>query len=149
MGDDLPGAVLFACTMNQIRSPMAESLMKYLHGRQVFVQSAGVRAGGEVDGFAVAALDELGIDISRHHCRSFDDLEDDYFDLVVSLAPEAQHKAVELTRNSSCELEFWHMPDPSLAEGPREQRLDAYRELRDLLLRRIRERFPPRGTPAL
>jgi protein-tyrosine-phosphatase len=149
MRDDLPGAVLFACTMNQIRSPMAEALMKYLHGRQVFVQSAGVRAGGEIDGFAVAVLDELGIDLSRHRCRSFDQLDDDYFDLVVSLAPEAQHKAVELTRSSSCELEFWHMPDPSLAEGTREQRLDAYRELRDLLLRRIRERFPPRGTPAL
>ena len=90
-------------------------------------------------------MDELGIDIGRHRSRNFDQLDDDYFDLVVSLSPEAQHKAVELTRNSSCELEFWHMPDPSLAEGTREQRLDAYRELRDLLLRRIRERFPPRA----
>jgi protein-tyrosine-phosphatase len=149
MRDDLPGAVLFACTMNQIRSPMAEALLKFLHGNRIFVQSAGVRGGADVDGFAVAAMDELGIDIGRHRSRTFDQLDDDYFDVVVSLSPEAQHKAVELTRNSSCELEFWHMPDPSLAEGTREQRLDAYRELRDLLLRRIRERFPPQGTPAL
>jgi protein-tyrosine-phosphatase len=149
MNRDLPGAVLFACTMNQIRSPMAEALLKYLHGSRIFVQSAGVRAGPVVDPFAVAVMDELGIDIERHRTRDFARLDDDYFDLVVSLSPEAQHQAVELTRNNASDLEFWHMPDPSLVEGTREQRLDAYRDLRDLLLRRIRERFPPTGTPAL
>jgi protein-tyrosine-phosphatase len=149
MRDELPGAVLFACTMNQIRSPMAEALLKYLHGSRIFVQSAGVKSGGVVDPFAVTAMDEIGIDIARHRTRSFEQLDDDYFDLVISLSPEAQHKAVELTRTSSCEIEFWRMPDPSLVEGTREQRLDAYRELRDLLLRRIRQRFPPTGTPAL
>lgn len=148
MSDDLPGAVLFACTMNQIRSPMAEALLKYLHGRRIYVQSAGVRAGTAVDPFAVMVLDELGIDLERHRPRDFDHLDDDYFDLVISLSPEAQHRAVELTRHSACDLEFWHMPDPSLVEGSREQRLDAYRELRDLLLRRISRRFPPTGTPA-
>ena len=149
MSRDLPGAVLFACSMNQIRSPMAEALLKYLHGSRIFVQSAGVRAGDGVDPFAVAVMDELGIDIERHRTRTFDQVDDDYFDLVISLAPEAQHRAVELTGNSACDLEFWHMPDPSLVDGTREQRLEAYRELRDLLLRRIRERFPPSGTPAL
>ena len=149
MNRDLPGAVLFACTMNQIRSPMAEALLKYLHGNRIFVQSAGVRAGPVVDPFAVAVMDELGIDIERHRTRDFTQLDDDYFDLVISLSPEAQHQAVELTRNNASDLEFWHMPDPSLAEGTREQRLDAYRDLRDLLLRRIRARFPPIGTPAL
>lgn len=148
MSDDLPGAVLFACTMNQIRSPMAEALLKYLHGRRIYVQSAGVRAGTAVDPFAVMVLDELGIDLERHRPRDFDHLDDDYFDLVISLSPEAQHRAVELTRHNACDLEFWHMPDPSLVEGSREQRLDAYRELRDLLLRRISRRFPPTGTPA-
>jgi protein-tyrosine-phosphatase len=149
MTNELPGAVLFACTMNQIRSPMAEALLKYLHGNRIFVQSAGVRAGDGVDPFAVQVMDELGIDLERHRTRSFDQLDDDYFDVVISLAPEAQHKAVELTRNSACELEFWRMPDPSLVEGTREQRLEAYRELRDLLLRRIRERFPPRAGPTV
>lgn len=148
MTADLPGAVLFACTMNQIRSPMAEALLKYLHGRRIFVQSAGVRAGAAVDPFAVIVMDELGIDIERHRPRDFDHLDDDYFDLVISLSPEAQHKAVELTRNSACDLEFWHMPDPTLVEGTREQRLDAYRELRDVLLHRIGQRFPSAGTPA-
>jgi protein-tyrosine-phosphatase len=147
MNRDLPGAVLFACTKNQIRSPMAEALLKYLHGRRIFVQSAGVRAGATVDPFAVAVMDELGIDLERHRPRDFSQLDDDYFDLVISLSPEAQHQAVELTRHNACDLEFWHMPDPSLAEGTREQRLDAYRELRDLLLRRMRQRFPPTGTP--
>lgn len=146
--DDLPGSVLFACTMNQIRSPMAEALLKFLHGGRIFVQSAGVRPAGEVNPFAVAVLDELGVDLSRHRPRTFDALEDDFFDLVISLSPEAQHSAVELTRHSACELEFWHMPDPSLEEGTREQRLDAYRGLRDLLLQRLRRRFPILGGPS-
>jgi protein-tyrosine-phosphatase len=144
---ELPGSVLFACGHNAIRSPMAEGLMKYLHGRRLYVQSAGVRPG-PLDPFAVAVMDELGIDIARHRPRSFEELEDDYFDLVVSLAPEAQHRAVELTRASATELEFWNTPDPSIVEGSRETRLDAYRDVRDLLLRRIRERFPVQGGPA-
>ena len=94
-------------------------------------------------------MDEIGIDISRHHARSFDQLDDDYFDIVISLSPEAQHSAVELTRNNHCELLFWRLPDPSLVEGSREGRLDAYRGVRDLLMRRIRERFPLEGAPEL
>ena len=145
----IPGAVLFACTRNEIRSPMAESILKYLHGHRVFVQSAGVRPGDAVDPFAVAVMDESGIDLARHVPRSFDDLVDDYFDLVISLSPEAQHRAVELTRTSSCELEFWHMPDPSLEQGSRERRMEAFRQLRDQLMARISARFPPGGSPAL
>lgn len=140
----LPASVLFACTNNAIRSPMAEALMKFLHGRSLYVQSAGVRAG-EADPFAAEALDEIGVDMARHLPRAFADIEDSYFDLVVSLSPEAQHWAVELTRSNATEIEFWPMPDPSLAEGTRAQRLDAYRYLRDLLLRRIGSRFPPAG----
>jgi protein-tyrosine-phosphatase len=143
---DLPGSVLFACTHNAIRSPMAEALLKFLHGQRVYIQSVGVRPG-ETDPFAIAALDEIGLDLSRHAPRSFDDLEDDYFDLVISLSPEAQHRAVELTRTSSCEIEFWPTFDVSLVEGNREVRLDAYRALRDDLLERLRQRFPPLGGP--
>ena len=138
---ELPASILFACGQNAIRSPMAEGLMKYLHGLRLYVQSAGVRPG-ELDLFAVAVMDEIGIDIARHRPHSFEDLEDACFDLVVSLAPEAQHRAVELTRATATELEFWNMPDPSLVEGSREVRLDAYRACRDLLLRRIQQRFP-------
>jgi protein-tyrosine-phosphatase len=145
---DLPGSVLFACTHNAIRSPMAEALMKYLHGARVYVDSVGLRPA-EVDPFAVAVLDEIGIDLSRHRPKHFDDLEDDYFDLVISLSPEAQHRAVELTRASSCEIEFWPTMEPSLVEGSREVRLDAYRTLRDELLARLRRRFPPPGAPVM
>ena len=146
--EELPGSVLFACTHNAIRSPMAEAVMKYLHGGQIYVQSVGVRPT-EVDPFVVAVLDEIGIDLSRHRARSFDELEDDYFDLVISLSPEAQHRAVELTRTSSCEIEFWPVLDPSFTEGTREMKLDAYRTLRDDLLARLIRRFPPRGAPVV
>ena len=145
---ELPGSVLFACSQNAIRSPMAENIMRYFHGRKVFVQSAGVRAS-ELDPFAVAVMDEIGIDVSRHRPRTFEQLDDDYFDVVISLSPEAQHRAVELTRNSSCQIEFWPVPDPSLVDGSREVRLDAYRTLRDDLLARLRRRFPPRGAPVV
>jgi protein-tyrosine-phosphatase len=143
---ELPGAVLFACTMNAVRSPMAEGIMKYLHGRRVYVQSCGIRCG-ELDPFAVAVMDEIGIDIARHAPRTFEQLEDSSFDLVISLSPEAQHHAVELTRHNATELEFWNMPDPSLAAGSREQMLDAYRNLRDRLMQRIVARFPTEAMP--
>jgi protein-tyrosine-phosphatase len=145
---ELPGSILFACTQNALRSPMAEALMKYLHGRRVYVQSAGVRPG-PIDPFVVAVLDEIGIDVSKHRARSFDDLEDDYFDLVISLSPEAQHRAVELTRTGACAIEFWPILDPSLTEGSREAQLDAYRTLRDDLLARLRQRFPPSAAPVV
>jgi len=137
---DLPGAVLFACTQNSVRSPMAEALLKHLLGHRIYVDSVGVRAG-EIDPFAVEVIEELGIDLSRHRSKSFDDLEDTSYDLIISLSPEAQHKAVELTRTMACEVEFWMTMDPSIVEGNRETRLDAYRAVRDQLTKRIEERF--------
>ncbi len=139
---DLPSAVLFCCTMNAIRSPMAEAILKRLYPRSVFVDSAGVRCG-EADGFAIAAMDEIGLDISRHRAKTFEDLEDTSFDLIVSLSPEAQHKAVELTRHMACDVEYWQTLDPSFIEGSRDARLTAYREVRDTLFERIRQRFTP------
>ncbi len=146
MATRIPGSVLFACTENALRSPMAEAMMKHLHGHHVFVDSVGVRAGA-LDAFAVEVMAELGLDIAGHHPKTFDELEDTSFDLVISLSPEAQHGAVELTRSSATELEFWHVFDPSLIEGGREARLDAYRLVRDQLMARIRERF--RVDPAV
>lgn len=146
--EELPGSILFACSHNALRSPMAAALMRSLHGQRVFIDSVGLRPE-PVDPFAVAVLDELGIDLAGHRPKSFDDLEDDYFDLVVSLSPEAHHHAVELTRTSSCEIEFWPVADPTLVEGNRETRLDAYRTLRDDLLSRLRARFPPGRAPVM
>ncbi len=144
---ELPGSVLFVCSMNAIRSPMAEAILKALHGRRMFVDSVGVRRG-ERDPLAVEVLDEIGIDLSRHRPKTFDELEDGFFDLVVTLSPEAHHRALELTREAACDVEFWRVPDPSLVEGTREQRLEAYRALRDFLLARIRARFPPPEAPS-
>jgi protein-tyrosine-phosphatase len=136
-----PSSVLFACSLNSIRSPMAEALLKYLHGRHLYVDSVGVREA-EVDPFAVAVMEEIGIDLSHHRSKTFADLEDTSFDLVVSLSPEAQHSAVELTRTMACDVEFWPIFDPTAVEGSREERLAAYRLVRDNLKARILARFP-------
>jgi len=145
---DLPGSVLFCCTLNSIRSPMAEALLKYLHGKRIYVDSVGVRPS-EIDGFAIAVMDEIGIDLTKHRSKTFEDLEDTSFDLIISLSPEAQHSAVEMTRTMACDVEYWPTMDPSVIEGNREDRLEAYRAVRDTLLARIRERFPSAGAPQI
>lgn len=134
-------AVLFACTHNAVRSPMAEGLLKHLLGHRIYVDSVGVRPGGELDPFAVQVMDEIGIDIAKHRPKAFDELEDDSFDEVISLSPEAQHRAVDMTRVMACDVVFWNTFDPTLIEGSRESRLDAYRQVRDQLMRRIKEHF--------
>ena len=144
----LPTSVLFACTHNAVRSPMAEGMLKHLQGHRIYVDSAGVREG-ELDPFAVAVMEELGMDIARHHPKTFDDLEDDNFDLVVSLSPEAQHRAVEMTRTSACELVFWPILDPSYVEGTRDLRLQMFRQVRDDLFRRITAAFAPDRSPSV
>lgn len=142
-------SVLFACTYNMIRSPMAAAIMRHFHGTRVYVDSVGVREGDEVDPFAVAVMEEMGIDLSRHRCRSFEDLEDTNFDLIVSLSPEAQHRAIEMTRTMACDVEFWNTFDPTLVDSNREAMLDAYRKVRDGLLARIKERFPLSRGPTV
>ena len=138
----MPSAVLFACNFNAVRSPMAEALMKYLYGHIVYVDSAGVRAQA-LDPFVIEVLDEIGIDIAKHKPKSFDDLEDTSFDLVVTLTPEAQHKAMEMTRTMAVDVEYWPTPDPTAAAGSREQVLEAFRQVRDRLMAKIKERFGP------
>jgi protein-tyrosine-phosphatase len=141
----LPSSVLFACTLNSIRSPMAAALMRHLHGRRVFVDSVGVRTA-PVDPFAVAVMAEIGIDIQSHLPKSFDELEDTSFDLVISLSPDAQHTAAERTRSVACDVEFWPVLDPTGMETSREETLAAYRMVRDQLRKRILERFPTSET---
>ena len=142
-----PRAVLFACGLNAVRSPMAAALLQQMFGRAIYVGSAGVQKG-EIDPFAVAAMEEIGIDIARHKPVTFeelDELEGLNFDLIVTLSPPAHHKALELTRTHSAQVEYWPTVDPTAIEGNREQRLDAYRALRDQLLAQIRARFGPTG----
>jgi len=138
-----PLAILFACGLNSVRSPIAAGLLGQMLGRRVYVGSAGVRKG-ELDPFAVAVMAEIGVDISRHKPLTFEDLDELEglnFDLIVTLSPEAHHRALELTRTSAADVEYWPTADPTDVEGSREQRLDAYRAVRDQLMARIRERF--------
>src|SRR5690349_6366864 len=138
-----PQAVLFACGLNSVRSPMAAGLFKQMLGRAIYVASAGVRKD-ELDPFAVAVLDEVGIDIAKHRPMTFEELDDWEglnFDLIVTLSPEAHHKALELTRTIAADVEYWPTPDPTVTEGTREQRLDAYRVVRDQLTEHIKTRF--------
>ncbi len=140
------GAVLFACTMNTVRSPMAAALLRQRWGGRIFVDSCGLRRGGQPDPFVDVVMDEVGLDLTGHRAKTFDDLEDGSFDLVVSLSPEAQHRAVELARGRAVHIEYWPTFDPTLIEGSREQRLDAYRRLRDELKQRISARFQRPST---
>ena len=142
---ELPKAVLFACSMNAVRSPMAEAILKHLAGRRIFVDSVGVRPG-ELDPFAVAVMDEIGIDLARHRPKAFADLQDSSFDVVISLAPEAHHQALEMTRTMAIDAEYWPTLDPTATAGSREQILNAYRDVRDALFQRIKQRFPVPGA---
>ena len=138
--EKMPGAVLFMCGMNAIRSPMAEAIAKSLLPKGTYVASAGVRVG-ERDPFVDVVMDEVGLTLGRHQPQTLEDLEDDYFDLIVTLAPEAHHTALELTRSLSVDVIYWPTPDPSVARGTREQILSAYREVRDHLTLLIRKRL--------
>ncbi len=143
-----PQSVLFACAMNSVRSPMAASLLQHMFPSTLYVRSAGVRTG-ELDPRAVAVMAELGQDISAHKPVTFEELEDWEglnFDLIITLSPEAHHKALELTRTLAAEIEYWPTADPTRTEGSREQKLAAYREVCDSLLARIRRRFAKTGA---
>jgi protein-tyrosine-phosphatase len=147
---ELRGSVLFACTLNAVRSPMAAAILRHLGGQRVYVESAGVRAG-TVDPFVVTVMDEIGIDLNTHAPRTLAELHDSMFDLIVTLSPEAHHQALEWTRTMAVDVEYWPTFDPSLMQmdGNREQILQAYRAVRDGLFRRIKERFAIEGGPSI
>ena len=148
--NELPAAVLFACTMNAVRSPMAAAILSHLAGRRIYAVSAGVRAG-EIDPFVAAVMDEIGIDVSRHKPQTLSDLNDTSFDLIVTLSPEAHHQALELTRTMAVDVEYWPTFDASImvGTGNREQVLQAYRQVRDMLFMKIKKRFHLDGGPSV
>ncbi|MEM1162057.1 MAG: low molecular weight phosphatase family protein [Pseudomonadota bacterium] len=144
----LPGSVLFCCDHNSVRSPMAEGILKNLHGTRIYVQSAGVFNDLDVDGFMVAVAAEMGIDIARHRARSFSDMENwgddiDAYDQIIALSPGAQRRALEYTREFHVDVVYWPTLDPTGLGERREEKLDAYRQTRDQLLAQIRTDFPP------
>lgn len=143
---DFPSSVLFCCDHNAVRSPMAEALMKKFYGHSAYVQSAGVHNDLEIDGFAIAVCAEIGVELSRHRSRSFEEMKqwgDDLsgFDLVISLSPASQRMAQELTRNYHVDVEYWAMLDPTGLGETREAKLAAYRQTRDLLISRLKQKF--------
>jgi protein-tyrosine-phosphatase len=132
-----PQSVLFACTQNAVRSPMAEAFARHYFGREIYFASAGLKQG-EPNGFAIAAMQEIGIDISRHKPQTFEELADANFDVIVTLSPEAHHRALEFTRTMAVDVVYWPTPDATAVEGSRETMLDAYREVRERLATRIK-----------
>jgi protein-tyrosine-phosphatase len=146
-GEELPNSVLFACTRNSARSPMAAALMAHLFGKFIHIESVGVYHG-DLDPFAVEVMAELGLDIGGHRGRSFEELGEPHYDLVISFTPEAHHKAMELTGRMAVATEYWPTLDPSAYEGSREQMLAINRQVRDGLEQRLRERFSVRPAPA-
>jgi protein-tyrosine-phosphatase len=140
MSNKLPSAVLFACTLNAIRSPMAAAIMHHHYGHRVYVASAGI-AAGDPDPFVGMIMDEIGIDLKKHRPHSFEDLEDSAFDLLVTLSVEAKTKADDMSRTMAIEIENWSVADPSQTQGSREQILDAYREVRDDIVKKVKTRF--------
>ena len=136
----LPSSVLFACTMNSVRSVMAEGILKKICGEKIYIDSVGKQAGDK-NGYMIQVMAEIGIDLSNHRSKTFVSLDDTSFDMIISLSPEAQHAAVELTRWMSCELIYWPTFDPDAIRGRRETRLEGFRQIRDDLIGRIETKF--------
>ena len=141
-----PRSLLFACTRNAVRSPMAEALAGRWLGSGTFTDSAGVEPGA-VNPFAVAVMDEVGLDIRNHRSSTFDDLSGISFDIVVALSASAFRLARAYAAGMPVTVEYWDVTDPTLSEGSREQRLTAFRLVRCELEARIRNRFPKTPDP--
>ncbi|QWW68330.1 low molecular weight phosphatase family protein [Rhizobium sp. WYJ-E13] len=139
-----PGAILFMCGLNVIRSPMAEVIARSILPANTYIRSAGVRAG-ERDPFVDVVLEEIGLSLGRRLPQTLEELEDDYFDLIITLSPQAHHAALELTRSSAVDVVYWPTMDPTVATGTREQILDSYREVRDHLAGLIESRLLKRN----
>ena len=143
---DLPQSVLFCCDHNAVRSPMAEGLLKQMHGQEIYVQSAGVKNDLEIDGFTIAVCEEMGVELSRHRTRSFQEMQEwgddlEGFDLIVALSPASQRMAQELSRHAHIEVEYWPIMDPTGLGETREAKLASYRATRDQIVARLRDRF--------
>ena len=146
MNNSLPQSILFCCDHNAVRSPMAEGIMKKLYGTGTYVQSVGVINDLEIDGFSIAVCDEIGVELSRHKSRSFDEMErwgDDLssFDLIVALSPASQRRALELTRLFHLRQQYWPILDPTGIGETREMKLVSYRQTRDQILNKLREKW--------
>lgn len=149
MTAELPQSVLFCCDHNAVRSPMAEGIMKQLYGTDTYVQSAGLKNDLDIDGFAISVCQEIGVELSRHRSRTFEEMEEvgeqlSSFDLVVALTPASHAKAQELTKWFHMDLQFWPITDPTGQGETRDAKLSAYRLSRDEITARLKEAW---GAP--
>ena len=145
---DPPSSVLFACSENAVRSPMAEALARHFFGHRLWFESAGLRTQ-EVDGFVTAVLEEVGIDLDRHVGKTFEDVDASSFDLIITLSPEAHHRALQLVGGVATEVEYWPTLDASAVDGSREVRMEAYRQVREGITKRLHRRFGGTGGPSV
>ncbi len=146
MSVEFPQSVLFCCDHNAVRSPMAEGIMKKLYGIGTYVQSAGVSNDLEIDGFAISVCQEIDVELSRHRSRSFDEMDKlgdalSSFDLIVALSPASQRRALDLTRFFHLEVEYWPIMDPTGLAETRESKLVVYRQTRDQIVERLKNRW--------
>ena len=133
-------SILFICNINSIRSPMAEAILKLWFDKKFFIDSFGVWKGIIVQ-MGVDVFKDKGFDLSNHKTKIFSNLEDNYFDLIIAFTEEAYDEAVTLTKTEACEIELLNIPDASQTTGNRQQRLDSYRSVRDLLIEKLQNRF--------
>jgi arsenate reductase len=122
------GRVLILCTGNSARSQMAEGLLRDMAGDRFDVWSAGVEPSS-VRPEAVEAMQEIGIDISSHRSKSVDEFAGQQFDYVITVCENAAENCPIFP--SSDERIHWSFPDPAVASGGHEQRLAAFRAVRD------------------
>ena len=133
-------SILFVCNINSIRSPMAESILKVWFDKKIFIDSCGI-CEGKIDHMAVEVMAEDNFDLSNHNSKLFSSLQDTSFDLIITFTKEAFVEVTSLTKTQDCEIEYLKILDASQTTGNRQQRLDSYRQVRDLLKEKLNKRF--------
>tara|TARA_B100001996_G_C18186605_1_gene410414 strand:- start:27 stop:467 length:441 start_codon:yes stop_codon:yes gene_type:complete len=133
-------SILLVCNINSIRSPMAEAILKVWFNKKIFIDSCGIR-NGRIDHMAIEVMAENNFDLTNHNSKLFSDLESTYFDLIITFTNEAYNEVKSQTKTQDCEIEYIDIPDASQTTGNRQQRLDSYRQVRDLLTEKLKDRF--------
>ena len=135
-----PKSVLFLCNHNVIRSVIGEHLLKLMSNNQIYCDSAGVTIG-QPDPFVQAVMKEINVDIQEHKPKMLEELEQGWFDLIVTHSPQAHHVALDMEWIKTANIVYWPAADPTVVQGAREQRLEAYRDVRQSIAEKITEYF--------
>ena len=138
-------SILFACNINAVRSAMAEAMVKSRFPGRIFTDSCGV-APGQPDGFAIAVMAEIELDLTSHQPKGFNDLDCDFYDVIISFSPEAHARAQDITRNINCATIYWPVDNLAGLQGSREERLRAYRAVRDDIAGKLATYLPDDGA---